>query len=198
VNLEFGKHMDWDDTKNIRFHGGGQYGRINIATTGSANIISNQSNTPRVYTETFGSDFSGFGPRLGFDINYKLAYGLSIYANGAGTALVGTSDFNRSFQFDQAVGSGFIESSATGSKRMIVPELEGKLGAAFTCNIGRSHLILDAGWMWLNYFNVVRSSDTAITTQALSESANTPVAARIVSSNFALQGLNFGLKWVSS
>ena len=48
-------------------------------------------------------------------------------------------------------------------------------------NIGVGDLTLDAGWMWINYFNTANS-----------------LGSGLLDNDFGLQGLYFGLKWLSN
>ncbi|MCC5014351.1 MULTISPECIES: Lpg1974 family pore-forming outer membrane protein [Legionella] len=167
VNIEFGQHVDFGEFKNIRFHGGFQYARIETdyrdAVTG-------------VFLNSTNHRYNGFGPRVGMDMSYDLGNGFAIYGNGATAILVGDSKFNSNVAVFPA------SFSFSGSKTAIVPELEAKVGAKYTYAMAQGDLTLDAGWMWVNYFN-----------------ANHFVNATDVrESDFAVHGPYVGLKWVGN
>jgi hypothetical protein len=178
VNLEFGQHVDFGENKSIRFHGGVEYARVaNSATYTLTNT------TVMNAVSTANPTYNGFGPRVGADMNYDWGNGLGIYANGAGAMLVGTSKQNNSAAW---TGSFAVPGSAYSSfsQTTIVPELEAKLGIKYDYAMAQGDLTLDVGWMWINYFN--------------SSSSQLSTGVDVVSGDFGLQGLYFGLKWLGN
>jgi hypothetical protein len=178
VNLEFGQHVDFGDFKDIRFHAGLQYARIehDILASGFVGVVS-----PLTALSTrVNSEFSGVGPRIGMDMQYNFGNGFAIYGNGATALLVGDAKFNAA-----VASGGFLTGSISGSKTTIVPELEAKLGAKYTYAMAQGDLTLDAGWMFVDYLNVNHfiSPIAGIGTRE---------------TNFALQGPYAGLKWVGN
>jgi len=177
VNLEFGQRVDFGEDKNIRFHGGAQYARVansvNIAATSGTTFSADYANDPT---------FNGFGPRLGADLNYDWGNGLGIYANGAGSVLVGTTKGSYS---SALIYSGLSSTNfASNSQTVVAPELEAKLGLKYDYAMAQGDLTLDIGWMWVNYFNV--------------QTSQLSTGTDIVNSDFGLQGLFFGLKWLGN
>lgn len=172
-NIEFGQHVDFGEMKNIRFHGGVQYARINITSEIYAN------NTSVTGRNNFSSSFNGFGPRLGADMSYDWGYGLSAYANGAAAILVGTSKFNVAGNL--ATANFLITNS--GNDRLVVPELEAKIGAKYTYDIDSGDLITDFGYMWQNYFNAQYNNQAGLLEHK---------------SDFSVHGLYLGFKWIGN
>ena len=166
VNIEMGQEVNFSDMKNIRLHGGVQFSRVNQTMFGAD-----------VFGDTFSNrtTFNGFGPRVGIDSNYGLGNGFGIYANAAGSLLIGTMK-----QSDMLNATGFPASNISASKTTMVPELEAKLGARYDYAMAQGDLTLDAGYMWVNYFD------------------GTVAAVGGEYSNFALNGVYMGLKWVGN
>lgn len=173
VNAELAQNVHFGETKNVRFHGGAQYAQFseNFNTTAAG-----------FGPETIYMKYSGFGPRVGADLNYGWGHGFGIYANAASALLVGNNKFNTS-------SSGVIDSagfSSHSSSTVLVPQLEGKLGATYTYVMTRGDLSLDVGYMWLDYINSL-SFLTSATGTGGTLSTQT---------DFSLSGPYVGLKWI--
>ena len=184
VNLEFGQHVDFGENKSIRFHGGFEFARLTANNSMSVNgslVLANGTTPSFNNTATNNPSYNGFGPRLGADMSYDWGNGLAIYANGAAALLAGTSKYSN--KVSNALNGRNITSS--GSTTTVVPELEGKLGAAYSYATAQGDLTLDVGWMWINYFNAVRSQGTRL----LDETQT---------GDFGLNGVYFGLKWLGN
>lgn len=177
VNFEFGQHVDFGDNKAIRFHGGAQYARLANSVTSNTGAFltagANQSISYSSYT-TYNPTYNGFGPRVGMDMSYDWGNGLGIYANGATAILAGTRSSN--FTYTDSMSNSLGGST---SQTVIVPAIDAKLGATYTYAMAQGDLTLDAGWMFVNYFNV----------HANSAGDN---------NDFGLQGPFVGLKWLGN
>lgn len=157
VNVEFGQHVDFGEMKDIRFHGGVQWARVRTSI--------GQGYASNNYGSALNLSMNGFGPRVGADMTYNFGNGFAVYGNGATAILVGTSKTN-------GLGVG-VDRSA------IVPAVEAKLGAKYNYAMAQGDLTLDAGWMFVNYFNA----------QSLVPGFD---------SDFGLQGPYVGLKWIGN
>ncbi|OGV28725.1 MAG: hypothetical protein A3E88_05135 [Legionellales bacterium RIFCSPHIGHO2_12_FULL_35_11] len=184
VNLEFGQHVDFGENKSIRFHGGFEFARLTADTTFR---MSGSSTTAAGATPSFSivstnsPSYNGFGPRLGADAGYDWGNGLGIYAKGAMALLAGTSKFSTTSTNVLTTHSVTTNSSTN----TVVPELEGKLGANYTYAMAQGDITLDVGWMWINYFNTIRSQSHQL--------LDAPDVG-----DFGLQGVYFGLKWLGN
>ncbi len=189
VNLEFGQHVDFGEDKSIRFHGGFEYARIAADTSNTiAGSVTTATGATPSYNGSWWNNptYNGFGPRLGADMKYDWGNGLGIYANGAAGILAGSSKFS-STQTNNLSGYSY---TVSGSSMVIVPELDAKLGVNYSYALAQGDLTLDVGWLWVNYFNAVRSQGNP----ASAVLGSAPVA----TGDFGLQGLYFGLNWVGN
>ncbi|KTC64757.1 major outer membrane protein (plasmid) [Legionella adelaidensis] len=186
VNLEFGQHVDFGEFKNIRFHGGVQYARIRTNTTITGVDTTGVAFLGSAYQT---ARFNGFGPRAGADMSFDWGNGIGIYAKPAAAVLVGRTKFSGIDTLSTATGL-----SVYGDRDTIVPEVEAKLGITYTYAMAQGDLMLDAGWMWVNYFNALDGAATI----------SVPVGATTVTgsvpgeSDFGVSGPYIGLKWIGS
>ena len=187
VNFEFGQHVDFGDFKAIRFHGGAQYARLtnNVnrswgTFTATTVPTARNNDSSMSHTTTYNPTFNGFGPRLGMDMSYGLMSGLDIYANSATGLLAGTRSFTASYSdMNNDLAATTRSIGFNSSKTVVVPVIDAKLGATYTYAMPQGDLTLDAGWMWVNYFNVQANLDGD-------------------NNDFGLQGPFIGLKWLGN
>lgn len=183
ANFELGKTFHFDESSDIRVHGGVQYSRIDAKVLYSQNINLVNSytalNVSGLLTGTVQTVFNGFGPRVGADLGYQLsdvwskAAGLHVYTNGAVGLLAGQNIYRA----NGSSTSGLLSGSASREVNLVVPEFDIKLGLDYLHHLNQGDLTLDAGWLWTDYVSSVNWSRFA---------ANGDVA---------FQGLYFGLKW---
>ncbi|HHT0595092.1 TPA: Lpg1974 family pore-forming outer membrane protein, partial [Legionella anisa] len=104
VNGEFGQFVDFSANKKIRFHGGFQFASIKRSVHAFGTDF--DAGIPD-YTLAFRGDtqYNGFGPRTGIDMNYVFGNGFGIYAKAAAAVLVGSQKHGYNVDFVDADGS---------------------------------------------------------------------------------------------
>jgi len=183
VNLEFGQQVDFGENRSIRFHGGIQYARIMNKLKLSGTNTSNVHDTLN-FTYQSKPTYNGFGARVGADMGYGLGYGLGVYVNGAAALLAGSGKRSNLYTYNDK--APFFTSA---SKATLVPELEAKLGVKYDYTTALGDLSFDFSWMCVNYFNA---------TQTLPSNFVTATTPHVVTGDFGLQGLDFGLHWLGN
>lgn len=168
VNLELGKNVNLGEKSRVSLLGGLQYAHI-----GSSFFDSGTTLTGIPGSESINAWYNGVGPRIGANLFYDVMHDLSVYAKGATTMLVGNGSFIQADAFDTSTNS-------SGTKSLIIPEVELKLGAVYSHAIAQGNVSLNAGYMFVNYFNVLLSNEVG------SEA------------NFALNGPYIGAQWTGN
>ncbi|MGL5742619.1 MAG: Lpg1974 family pore-forming outer membrane protein [Legionella sp.] len=189
VNGELGQFVGFSANKKIRFHGGFQFASIKRSVHAFAAVERTGTGELAVTNDVFGrlegdTQYNGFGPRTGIDMNYVFGNGFGIYAKAATALLVGSAkhgfDFDARHVIDGDVVSG-LDIDVGGTRTSIVPELEAKLGANYTYAMAQGDLTMDAGYMWFNYFNALNATVLPGT-----------------ATDFGAAGPYFGLKYVGN
>lgn len=186
VNIEIGQLINFDESKRMRLHGGLDFSRVQTTFTNSPRLRPTEG---PLFVTTDKISFNGFGPRIGDDFFYEFGNGFGVYAKGAAALLIGTAKQDVSGYLNLA----FPQSFSTGNyvqknTSVVIPELEAKLGLKYDYATTQGIWEVDAGYMWINYFNsLVSQTGSGLAGSASSTSTN---------ANFNLNGLYFGLKWV--
>tara|TARA_R110002126_G_C10462833_1_gene500485 strand:- start:1515 stop:2489 length:975 start_codon:yes stop_codon:yes gene_type:complete len=177
ANFEIGRRINFDTQDTIRIYAGGQYARIksSLAVTGNGVVSASTIlvDIPPTDISVSGSNvasYNGFGPRMGIDLSHTWGkYPVSIYGKGAMEILAG-SNHGRIATPEEGMISG--------TAITVVPGFEAKLGASSDYAYAHGRVMIDAGWMWVTYLNLggINKYDT---------------------NSFSVEGLYFGLKWLS-
>lgn len=146
VNIEFGQVVDYGATSHVRYYGGFEYVNLKL----QRNVSSPEMGGPLGTTHQRASQYNGYGARAGARGWYGgLLDNLALYADGAMGLTAGGSTY-RSRRADNNTG---VLSGDNVDASITVPQLEAKLGGSYGYPISRGMLSLDAGWMWVTYFD---------------------------------------------
>lgn len=179
VNLEFGQQLNFGEIKNTRIHAGLQVANISnkVSMVGSGLNSTQDSYT---YNQEVHAKYTGVGPRIGTDMFFGILPGLNIYGQGAVSALAGRSTLTQTYA--DSLATGVFPPRRTTNANTVVPELEAKLGLKYRYALNHGNVEVDAGYLWVNYFN------------ALFAAAHN----RPVDNNFSVNGPYLGLKWLGT
>ncbi len=177
VNAVMGQHVDVGQQKNMRLYAGLQYADIRV----DAN---NNFAAPPSLTKYHNTDFNGVGAVVGTDFSYDLSEAFSLTANGAMSIMYGTGRYSDGF-LTTIDGTDVVFGTNYGTKRMIVPSLEAKLGANYAYPIADGVLNIEGGYQAVNYFNALQNLSTL-------------TGSRITNSDYGLFGPYLGAKWVGN
>lgn len=185
VNLELIQHADLGQRSHLQYHGGLQYVRIkssfNKVQLSPSPSIQTSPATLHSKDSSLSKTYNGFGPRLGADFIYDLPRAFGIYARGATGLLIGSQKTKLLLQSTTTTLNDnktlIVTQQTEGSNSALVPELEASLGLTYAQPMLMGNLTLNVGYMWLNYFNASNFINGS-------------------STDFALHGVNFGVKWL--
>lgn len=178
VNFELGQRFDFSTSGSLRLHGGIQYANIkmdNIVTGTRVALFNGKQRVNNSY-------YYGVGIRIGGDYSWHMTQGFAIYTNAAGAILKGRHEFKRSITLNTETPRGTYLDKNHGFSNASIAELEGKLGASYTRPLAHGVLDVVAGWMLVNYFDVLQIADSFH-------------GGRTKESNFAVDGPFVGLSW---
>lgn len=206
VNLNYGTFVQFGDLLQMNFFGGVSFGRIvQHRFTTIADLPERVVRTLDVPTQ-----FTGAGPQLGFDFDYKIQCGFRFVGNARSSLFVGTFKNSTTYSTQSYVlgllgdQNPNIQTTTVYNKGGVVPGLEGKLGVAYEHLFdGNYWLKVEAGYQAQVYVNAIRSvdmgSEVSLAAAGSVGSAATGVYARTFDrtvSDFALAGpyatLDFG------
>ncbi len=158
INLVLGQHTDFGLMKKMRFYGGIQYTAIEINNNNSflnSFVISGPTSVSG--SQFVNTEFKGVGPVWGLDYSYDLNRSWSVTANAAASLLLGHSKYNNGYIAKAAGAAPFVALSIYGSKSLIVPSLETKLGVNYAYVMTNGTLNVQGGYQVTNYFNAIQA-----------------------------------------
>lgn len=186
INIEFGQQIAFTTLQLLRIHAGVEFARVKNTFTNFPRL--RPADGPLFITSDEIS-YNGFGPRFGAEYSYGICNtGLSLYAKGATSLLVGKAKQTVSGYYDLTGFNLYSTGNYTQSNSsVVIPEMEGKLGITFDYKMAQGSLGLDLGFMWVTYLNALVSQvGSGVVSSSISNSS---------AANFDLNGLYFGFTW---
>lgn len=189
VNLEAGQQVNLSDKKWVHLRGGLHLAKIKNTFTNFPKLFPNSA--PYMTTNDEFT-YSGIGPRVGIDFDWRAGGGFSFYTRFAGSLLVGTAK-QAITGYRNVTNSNYgliifgIPNYNYRYNNVIVPEVEAKLGVAYNYQFAKSNLGVDLGYLWMNYLNAISSyTGIGIVGSSVGQPATT---------NFNLNGVYLGINW---
>ena len=102
------------------------------------------------------NDFSGWGPRLGLGLDWRVGKGFNLFSSIAGSLLVGDFDLSLK-EIDDDAGVVTTRSSVDDSEdNRVVPVLEMRAGIGYAHQLENGMFVgATIGYEWQNWFNMV-------------------------------------------
>lgn len=153
-----GQYHEIKDNLSTRIFAGIRYAKIDLDVDNKYTI----TGLSTVLVNDYDSTFSGVGPEVGMDLEYKVHKMIGIVAHFAGAFVIGTQDAESNLAFDLSPLSQ-VESKADSEVRMI-PALDAKLGVNvdFPFHHFTDAIVVEAGYQAAYYFNAVNQVNSEL------------------------------------
>ncbi|WP_131783747.1 Lpg1974 family pore-forming outer membrane protein [Legionella gresilensis] len=175
LNLEYGQIVNYGENRSFRFYGGLQTTELDSDALLNLPPIFIGGIT-RYVSASGDIKYHSIGPRVGLDYYSNFLGNFGIYADAAITVLFGNGQFHRTSFIND-----IVLSYKSGSRNLVLPEFEGKIGAQFIFLMGRSYLSFNAGYMLVDFL----SGTDSLSTKGFGDI-------------FSLSGVYIGVKWADS
>lgn len=211
ADLEAGQRFS-TEAYDIRMYAGARFANINhslqtIAFPFPTFVFGPATNTFVTGIQKYSSKFKGIGPLIGVDGRYCLGCGFGLDANLSTALLAGT--VTSSYFANRTLAEAGIVlltadlESQNGSRKCLVPVVEGKLGLDYTYILDcqcKSSLVFEAGCQATNFFNVVErptvlNAEYSPFIPVPPANTGTIVVSQGITSDVAYDGIYFGVKY---
>lgn len=158
TDLEIAYNLSPNRSLGVRLFGGLRFSDVQQ----EMNVTFNGRDFNQATTKT-SNEFTGFGPRLGAQIDLNLASDLKLFGRGSGSLLLG----NRTIFYEETDNNrtDLVARFNPGSQRQVVPGLELALGLSWQPKISPgANLNFSVGYEYQHLFNVsdsIRFVDSA-------------------------------------
>jgi len=151
TDIELGNSLKIGKNLGLRLFGGVHFSDINQKM--AVNYDGRDFNNSNLNID---NSFTGFGPRIGSEIKLNLNNGLSLFAKGAGSLLLGELDTE--YQETDNNDADVVAQISTEQNSHLVPGMELSFGLSYSPPMGNStNLNLSLGYEYQHWFNVANS-----------------------------------------
>ena len=159
-DLSARKKLDMGSDLGLGIEAGLRYARIDqkIEVNYRQDVTSTANRRADIYNT---NNFSGWGPRVGVDADWRMGKGFSLFGGLAGSLLIGEFSLSQQ-EYDYSVGATTptVRVDVENKERnRVVPvvEMRAGLGYAYQLENGMS-IGAKAGYEWQNWFNMVTAT----------------------------------------
>ena len=207
INVDAGQHVLFGRRLNIRFFGGLSTGFLkeNLTDTysGTATAVAASGSIPATAAGPFSvtqyesSRFSGAGPRIGVDANYRMRCGFGFIGEGAITALFGTMASNTNYlgTSQTLINNGYAVPNpqyiADQHVFQVIPGFDTKLGVDYKRALSQTTtLVVSTGYQAAVYINAISQylPGSLVQTKGLSTGSLYVETMNHILSNYSMQG----------
>lgn len=153
-DANLGQYHDITEMLRTRIFAGINYAKVDATTT---NLYSQANNTPTSLFDEYKSTFSGWGPEVGMDLEYKIWHQFGVVGHFAASFLIGQQDVSSNVYNSDIVRDGTQVIVDADSVARLVPALDAKLGVNWnvpysfkSCGFG-----VEAGYQVAYYWDVI-------------------------------------------
>ncbi|MEM1395699.1 MAG: Lpg1974 family pore-forming outer membrane protein [Cyanobacteria bacterium P01_H01_bin.150] len=151
TDIELGNSFKIGKNLGLRLFGGLHFSDINQKM--AVNYDGRDFNNSNLNID---NSFTGFGPRIGSEIKLNLNNGLSLFAKGAGSLLLGELDTE--YQETDNNDADVVAQISNEQNSHLVPGMELSFGVSYSPVMGKStNLNLSLGYEYQHWFNVANS-----------------------------------------
>lgn len=153
VDLSVGQRISVGKNLNLRLFGGLRYASLDQ----DFEVFYKDSVTGRTVNISDRNNFDGIGSRLGFEGDWDIGDGFSIFTEASGSLLVGNLE-------QKYLDVGYDGISTTNTRvdieerfeNRVVPVVEGRVGITYHAKLASARrLSVSLGYEWQNWYNVV-------------------------------------------
>lgn len=162
ANLDYGLLVNFGDRLQTNLFAGVSYAYIKETLTSK---YANPDGTDRRTIRT-PSRFSGAGPQIGVDFNFRIIQGFHLTGNAAAALLIGSMKNHTTYESVSPLLGGLgitppnKQTTHVRRRTQVVPGLEGKLGLAYSYTFYKHYMVsLEAGYQAQIYLNAIQSVD---------------------------------------